>query len=62
MTWGEFKAVLASQGVRDDEELAYIDWRRQDAPTVNRLWACGTMVEGKYDKAGPGEPANQSER
>ena len=26
MTWGEFKAWMEAQGVRDDEEIRYMDW------------------------------------
>ena len=27
MTWAEFKTAVAALGVRDDEELWFIDWQ-----------------------------------
>lgn len=38
-TWAKFKAAIESQGVTENDEVAYIDWRENDAPTVCRYEA-----------------------
>lgn len=32
MTWSEFKAVVESAGIRDDDEIDYIDFSDHGAP------------------------------
>jgi len=34
MTWKQFKDAVEAQGLKDDDELWYIDWHGDDPVTV----------------------------
>ena len=36
MTWLEFKTAVEAAGVRDEDEIKYIDWGTRGPPTATR--------------------------
>jgi len=36
MTWGEFKKLVEAQGLKDFDQLAFIDWERGKDPEIYR--------------------------
>jgi hypothetical protein len=35
MTWKQFKDAVEQRGVKDDDEMEYIDWGSEQAPVVD---------------------------
>ena len=50
MTWGEFKRAVEAQGLKDDDEVAFIDFS-QDVPARPRVvepWPGAKAIEEDF--------------
>ena len=47
LTWGQFKAAVAEAGVKDTEEIWYIDVDCSGAIEITRHPKCGVSINDK---------------
>lgn len=63
ITWAQAKAEIEAQGVKDDDEIVYIDWHATDLrfPRANKWQSgCFAIVDGVLrDPDGREEPEEE---